>query len=287
MPNPSATLTETPKTFRLRSSSLPLYRCSSILRCHISRTCRLFLPGMALVRFGNKFPKHRNIPAAMSTYHPACSVAGFAVAWRPRIATTASRIQNMFLIFRCFGNLVPETNCPALDDQRLHIKPDLFTKLVKTPTGEWPLLWRGDQSPSNGIGMNIVRCFGNLFPKRTPSLRSIKGCASCPTLPPRSQKRRKRSGYAVVACPCIDVLPSYGVILAALAGCSYPAWHLFVSGTSSRNTEENVILAALAGYPCWRWCLSVSGTSSRNTERQLENGHCSGGVTSPLRTGLA
>ncbi len=53
MPNPFATLTETPKTFRLRSSSLPLYRCSSILRCHISRTCRLFLPGMALVRFGN------------------------------------------------------------------------------------------------------------------------------------------------------------------------------------------------------------------------------------------
>ncbi len=125
-------------------------------------------------------------------------------------------------MFRCFGNLVPETNCPALDDQRLHIKPDLFTKLVKTPTGEWPLLWRGDQSPSNGIGMNIVRCFGNLFPKRTPSLRSIKGCASCPTLPPRSQKRRKCSGYAVVACPCIDVLPSYGVILAALAGCLLP-----------------------------------------------------------------
>ncbi len=115
------------------------------------------------------------------------------------------------------------------------------------------------------------RCFGNLFPKRTPSLRSIKGCASCPTLPPRSQKRRKRSGYAVVACPCIDVLPSYGVILAALAGCSYPAWHLFVSGTSSRNTE-NVILAALAGYPCWRWCLSVSGTSSRNTDRFLGTG---------------
>ncbi len=82
------------------------------------------------------------------------------------------------------------------------------------------------------------RCFGNLFPKRTPSLRSIKGCASGPTLSPRSQKRRKRSGYAVVACPYIDVLPSYGVILAALAGCSYPAWHLFVSGTCSRNTEE-------------------------------------------------
>ncbi len=34
----------------------------------------------------------------VSTYHPACSVAEFAAGWRPRITTTASRIQDTFLI---------------------------------------------------------------------------------------------------------------------------------------------------------------------------------------------
>ena len=171
MPNPSATLTETPKTFRLRSSSLPLYRCSSILRCHISRTCRLFLR------------------------HGTCS----------------------------------------------------FREQVPRNTDE-------------------VSGFGKLFRNGLPHFEASKAARHAPTLPPRSQKRRKRSGYAVVACPCIDVLPSYGVILAALAACSYPAWHFLVSGTSSRNTE-NVILAALAGYPCWRWRLSVSGAGSKNTKK--------------------
>ncbi len=71
-------------------------------------------------------------------------------------------------------------------------------------------------------------CFGNKFPKH----RSIKGCASGRTLSPRSQKRRKRSGYAVVACPYIDVLPSYGVILVALTSYSLPGMALVRFGNS-------------------------------------------------------
>ncbi len=162
MPNPSATLTETPKTFRLRSSSLPLYRCSSILRCHISRTCRLFLPGMALVRFGNKFPKHRNTEqAGLSTNYVA----------RLELGTSTPSMS-------VFRELVPETDSLTSKHQRLRVRPNPSATLTETPkmfrlrSSSLPLyrcssILRCHISRTCRLflpGMALVR-FGNKFPK--------------------------------------------------------------------------------------------------------------------------
>ena len=174
---------ETPnhETFPLYSSNLPQRRCCSISQRHISRTCRISLLEVVLIRFGNKFPKHRQTFPLYSSNLPLRRCSSIS----QRHISRTCRISLLEVVLIRFGNKFPKhrlykrsryivVTCPNVDVLPFHNV--ILAALAGYPCWRWRLSVSGTSS-RNTEHRSALRISSHTI-SRTVALLS-KGNHSC------------------------------------------------------------------------------------------------------------